>query len=211
MIEVPVLNKLALLLFVSISISAQGSSQTTRPTRPDPIQRELQRRFESEAIERVLAEGPHRRPDYERRALLTQIRQDFLQIQIVNDELQKSAANTRPLDLKLIAKSAAEIARCAQRLQGNLALPKNEEDLKSQEAKELIPKELTPSGLRLLLGVLNGAINAFVANPVFEKSGVVDAKLSAQASSDLGQIIEVSKQVKKSSERLKRSTVKPAI
>jgi pectate lyase len=184
------------------SMGVRGQGVTTPGTRgrTDPVQRELQRRFESEAIERALAASPRRRSEQERRMMLAQIREDFLRVQIVNDDLQKFA-RTGPLDLKVIAKSASEITKCAERLKDNLALPE------SEKASEL-PGWKAETGieqLRLLLPALSDLINAFVENPVFERSRVVDAKLSAQALRDLDQIILVSKRVKRSSEKLKRA------
>ena len=96
-----------------------GQSAPTPGTRgrTDPVQRELQRRFESEAIERALAARPGRPSDHERRTTLAQIKEDFLEIQIINDDLK---LNT---DMKSVARSASEINRRAARLKHNLSLP----------------------------------------------------------------------------------------
>lgn len=103
------------------SVRAQsGTTQGTR-ARLDPVQRELQRRFEAEAIEKALASTPRRRAEHEQRMVLLQIRMDFLRIQIVNDDLQTESRAAQP-DLKAIAESASEITKSAERLKGNLAL-----------------------------------------------------------------------------------------
>jgi hypothetical protein len=188
------------LLIGVVQSRGQSTSQGTR-TRPDPIQKELQRRFESDAIERALAGSPRGRAEADWRAVLLQIRQDFLRIQIINDKIQKSNLPAGALDLELTAKSTAEIVRCAQRLKINLALPKGEPAANSPLRKT----DLNAAELRASLSVLDNVINAFVANPVFERSGVVDAKLSVQAARDLEQIILVSKQLKRSSEKLRRA------
>ena len=85
------------------------------------------RRFESDAIEKALAESPRRGPDQQRRLILVQIREDFLQIQILNDDLVQ-AARADSLDLKVVAKGASEIAKRAERLRENLALPESESE-----------------------------------------------------------------------------------
>ena len=174
-----------------------GTPQATRRT--DPVQRELQRRFESEAIERALAENPHLRHEHERRLVLSASRQDFLRMQVVNDDLQKFASRTASFDLNAVARSSSEITKCAERLKKNLALPEIEKRSEHPGSKAEMGIEKLPSSL----SVLDELINSFVANPVFEKLGVVDARLSTQAHRDLDQIILVSKQVKKSSEQLK--------
>lgn len=175
-----------------------GTGQGTRG-RTDPVQRELLRRFESDAIERALAQGPRSAND-ERRLTLVQIKEDFLRIQIVNDELQR-AARASSVDLKLTGKFVAEISSRAKRLKDNLALPESE---KSPHSSDSNP-EPSIEQLRSSLTVLSNAIKEFVANPVFEKAGVVDAKLSARAGRDLEQIIAVSKRAKRASERLLRA------
>src|SRR6266853_1630870 len=98
--------------FGSIVGPACGQSVPTPGTRgrTDPVQRELQRRFESEAIESALAARPRRSSDHDRRIIMAQIKEDFLQIQIVNDDLKQQT------DMKSVTRSAAEINRRARRL-----------------------------------------------------------------------------------------------
>jgi hypothetical protein len=188
--------------FAMMSSAVHGQTGTTQGTRgrTDPVQRELQRRFESEAIEQLLAEGSRRRDEHGRRRILAQIKEDFLRLQIVDDEVQKYASVDSP-DLEAISKFAAEIAKLAERLKINLALPNNESTSEFSESKS----EEGIEQLRRSLAVLRQSINSFVENPVFERAGVVDAQLSLKARRDLEQIIEVSKQVKKRSETLMRS------
>ena len=181
-------------------VHAQSGTAPGTRGRTDPVQRELQRRFESEAIEQALAEGPRRGSKPERRRIVAQIKEDFLHIQIVNDELRR-VTGLGPLDLEAISKSAGEIAKVARRLKDNLALPQIESIAKSAEPKA----EADPEGLRLSLSLLSNSIMAFVENPLFEKSGVVDAQLSLKALRDLRQIIGVSRQLKRSSDRLRRA------
>src|SRR6266516_3670335 len=91
--------------FGSIAGPVCGQSVPTPGTRgrTDPVQKELQRRFESEAIERALAARPGRPSDHERLTTLAQIKDDFLQIQIINDDLKQQT------DMKSVARSASEI------------------------------------------------------------------------------------------------------
>jgi hypothetical protein len=184
--------------FTSVCAQA-GTPQGTR-ARLDPVQRELQRRFESEAIEKALAPTPRRRAEHEQRMVLLQIRMDFLRIQIVNDDLQAESRSVQP-DLKAIAKSASEIAKRAERLKSNLTLP----GIKGRQSLPDLKVEMGVKQLRGALSVLSNSIAAFVENPVFENVGVIDATLSTQALRDLTKIIEVSKQVKRGSERLQRA------
>jgi len=159
------------------------------------VQRELQRRFESEAIESALAARPRRSSDHERRIIMAQIKEDFLRIQIINDDLKLQT------DIKSVARSAAEINRRAGRLKVNLSLP----EASATSALRAAGADNGPDQLRSLLSSLSNSINRFVENPVFESAKVIDARLSEQAGRDLRQIIELSKQIRKSAERPSRA------
>lgn len=191
---------LAFVFVVVPSVCGQGGSPTGSRGRTDPVQRELERRFESEAIERALAKTPRHRAEHEQRMVVLQIKLDFLRIQTINDDLKIASQAGLP-DLKAVTKSASEITKCAKRLKENLALPGIDKREQSADAKV----EMGIEQLLAALEVLNKSINAFVENPVFERSGVIDAELSLQARRDLEEIIEVSKLVKRSSEKLFRA------
>jgi len=187
-------SAIAMMLVLAAAASAQsGATPATRP-RLDPFQREQQRRIESEAIEQALAERPRLRDKRQQRFVLAQIKEDFLQIQVVNNGLQKTAARSAPADLKTISKSAVEINKRAARLKENLSLP-------GAGAADSISSSETLPGMVTALGK---SIEMFVENPVFEKLGVIDAKLSAKASRDLEEIILVSQRVKRIAEKLER-------
>jgi hypothetical protein len=187
---------------VIIPVYAQTGTTPATRGRTDPVQRELQRRFESEAIEQALAEGPRHRDQTERRRILSQIKEDFLRLQIVNDELRKFRTSGSVLDLEAISKSAGLITKLARRLKDNLALPQVEKIAEFSEP----PAETETEQVRLSLSVLSNSINAFVENPLFAKAGVVDAQLSLKALRDLQQVIGVSKQLKRTSADLKRAS-----
>ncbi len=195
-----------ILAAIIVPAAIHGQTGTTQGTRgrTDPVQRELQRRFESEAIEQALAEGPRHRDGSERRRILAQIKEDFLRIQIINDELRKFRTSGSVLDLEAISKSAGQIAKLARRLKDNLALPQIESIAEFSEPMA----ESETEQVRRSLSVLSNSINAFVENPLFAKAGVVDAQLSLKALRDLQQVIGVSKQLKTTSEQLKKAELR---
>src|SRR5436190_23988293 len=119
-----VLNALcgSLLLVTSSAAAQTATSPATR--RPDPIQGELQRRFEAEAIEKVLARRPQGANAHEHRILLDQIRKDFLRIQVIDHELKKERVGPNEPDLKVVSGYVAEIKRRSERLKDDLSLPK---------------------------------------------------------------------------------------
>lgn len=168
------------------------------------MQREMQRQLEREMMERALEAELSSPSERDLRLALAQIKEDFLRIQVVNHELLRAASRGGELDLKLVAKSASEIKKRAERLKRNLALPEPEKR----------PKGLTaeawgePEQLRSSLSALDALILRFVNNPVFKSVTIVDAQLSAKARRDLEEIIELSSQLKKGSEQLHKAAQK---
>jgi len=198
------LSSLLLALFLPLSFSyAQQSSPASTAGRPDTLRLEQRRQLERQMIERALAEqsaGARRSP----RLALAEFRADFLSLQIANNELFKSVSSAGPLDLKVVAKSAAEIRRLSKRLKTNLIIPKTKEAAKDSKV-DVGPRV---ERLRSSLVTLDSLILDFVSNPVFESAKVVDIPLSIKARRHLEEIIELSGQIKKSSEKLTQATVK---
>jgi vacuolar-type H+-ATPase catalytic subunit A/Vma1 len=178
-----------------------------RSGRTDKIQRELQRQVEMQLIEQALMEGNSRHVKRYQPQVLDQIREDFLQIQIIDREVIRGRALADQFDLHLVAKSAGEIRKRSSRLKENLALLRSEAPPADRSRAAV---EATREGLRTSLAELSDLIEEFVSNPMFEQSKVVDARLSSKARRDIEAIIELSRQVKRSSEKLQSSkTVNP--
>ena len=154
-------------------------------------------------IEKTLSEAPkeaRRSP----RVILAQFKTDFLGLQIVNNDLMKAISSGAALDLNFVGKSAAEIRKLARRLKANLALPETSGTPKHPKAHA----EFGLDQLRPTLLTLDQLILDFVSNPVSESAKVIDAELSAKARRDLEQIIELSGELKKGSERLRLAAAK---
>lgn len=199
----PVFSAAATLLLLSIcAVGAQGQSQQLRTA-----EREARERMERDAAETEeremtfeLAERYHRSGDQHRepRLALGQIREDFLRLQAVNNDLAKSVGGGGQLDLKLVAKSASEIRKRAGRLKLNLALPEAEGGEKSPAAA--VPADVEQ--LRVALSRLDGIVLRF-ANALHAKGlAHLDAVSSARLRLDLEAIIGLSERVKKGSEKL---------
>ena len=194
-----VLALLALAFALAPFVRGQGSTPPQgRPARPDPVQREMQRQLDMLMIEKALADG-HRRPVQRYAPLvLEEIRADFLRIQIVDRQLARAGSVPDRLDLGFIARSMGEIRKRTSRLKRNLELPKGSPVDQTRLAVE--PKI---ESLRSSLSGLSNLIEEFVSNPIFEAAKLADAPLSAKARRDLEAIIELSGEIKRSSEKLK--------
>lgn len=147
-----------------------------------------------ELIERYHRSGEQRDP----RLAFAQIREDFVRLQVVNNDLARAVAGAGQLDFKLVAKSASEIKKRAERLKDNLVLPEATEGEKSPAA----PAPTDMEQLRAALSRLDGIILRF-ANDLHAK-GVrrFDAQSSVKLRSNLEEIVALSGRVKKSSEKL---------
>jgi citrate lyase gamma subunit len=135
------------------------------------------------------------------RQIYAQISEDFLQLQVVNSKLMQAVLDGGALDLTFVAKSASEIKKRAGRLKENLLLPEPEKGSK----RPTVEVGAEAVQLRSSLSALGELIYGFVRNPVFKEANVADVQMLAKARRDLEVIIELSAQVKKSSEKLHKA------
>lgn len=131
-----------------------------------------------------------------------QIREDYKQLQVVNNDLARAVSGGAALDFKYVAKSASEIRKRAARLRENMVLPEVEKP--SGPAKE----EAGAERLKSALSTLDQLVLDFVNNPIFERARTADVQMSTKARRDLESIIELSDHIKKSSERLSKGAQK---
>lgn len=130
-----------------------------------------------------------------------QVSEDFLRIQVVNSELMQAVTAGGALDLAFVAKSASEIKKRAGRLKGNLMLPEPEKGA----GRAAVEVGAEAGQLRSALSALGELIYGFVRNPVFKEAKVADVEMLTRARRELDAIIELSGQVKKSSEKLHKA------
>ena len=195
----PVLGTAAALLFAACAAAAQA--QQMSPAERAARERMARDAAESEERELMLAmtERDHRSGERrEPRLALAQIREDFTRLQVVNNDLTRVVSGGGQLDFKLVAKSASEIKKRAERLKENLALPEAAEGEKVPAS----PPPADPEQLRVALSRLDGIVLRFT-NALHAKGvGRFDAQSSARLRLDLEAIIGLSGRVKKGSEKL---------
>jgi hypothetical protein len=156
--------------------------------------------YQREMRLRSLTTDSKKRDDKQQRLLLTQIKEDFEQIQQINNETMRTISNSETLDYKLISSTFGEINKRAKRLKTNLSIPEAEE-------KPVI-KTAASNGdqLKESLLELDDLIMSFVTNPLFQNPSVIDVELSARAGRDLEGIIYMSQNVKKTAEKLDKAS-----
>jgi len=160
-----------------------------RPIGPSARERDLMyRELGLRNLERV-----DRRSPEERRLAMAKIKEDFKQIQVLNNDVMRSLSSSQTPDYKLIVKATDEMKKCALRLKTNLYLPESEKDAKlAKPQDDKHQPQLAPA-----LSSIDSLIASFVANPVFKSPGVIDVQFSAKARRDLDRIITLSERAQR--------------
>ena len=191
----------AALAFVALS-PAPARAQTRRADRVAArAEMEMRQRMLWD-LEKLKRDRPTRtpvaRPDY------GEVAEEFKQLQLVNYSLAGVADPKVPLDFARVRKESGEVRKRAARLKGYLSLPEAEDSKKQEKVAEI----QTPEALRAAVVRLDGLVNSFAWNPVFQKPDVIDLEHSTRASRDLAGIISLSEQIRKSAEELGQSIAK---
>ncbi|HVF86329.1 MAG TPA: hypothetical protein VM866_02010 [Pyrinomonadaceae bacterium] len=194
-------------------VIAQGTlvvaqQRGTSATNPAERMRSNQTRIvERESIKSDMKASADPKRGTEELATLKQVGEDFTRIQTINNELTRQVAAGGGIDYKLIASRVAEINRRAARLKSNLVLPRLDES-REQDASGRQKNHGTvgAEGMKAALLILGDRITSFTSNPYFTMPQVVDAKRLAAARRDLEAVIQLSKDIRKSAERLSKNS-----
>jgi hypothetical protein len=201
----------ALILMSAFALTAQGqqsgpsTAQAERERQRDAIirdQLEQERELMLRMTEKLRDSAP---PTRTPRLAFAQIREDYVRLQIINNELAQAVAASTTLDLKLIAQSTSEIKKRADRLKDNLVLPEPES---GDETRPKTTVGTEPEQLKSALGTLDRLILKMVRNPLFRNPKLIDATQSTQVRLELEEIVELSGQLKKRSEQLSKAAQK---
>jgi len=130
---------------------------------------------------------------------LAQVQKDFTRLQMVNKDLVFSISDKRDLDFKFVGRFVDEIRERSARLNDTLALP-------SVDKSEIPVTQSADNSMRLKLSVLRlgNLIYNFTNNPFFEEPGVVNTDGTLRARRELMEIVELSGQIKKDTEKLEK-------
>lgn len=196
----PVLSAAAVLLLATCALGQFPPGRPSERTSRETMAREAAESDEREMMlaltERYHRTGEQREP----RLAFAQIKEDFVRLQVVNNDLAKTVSGGGRLDLKLVTKSASEIKKRAERLKDNLALPDETGGVK-------IPASAPPADLeqlRTALSRLDGIVLRFANTLHAQGIRRFDAEFSARLRRDLEAISSLSERIKKSSEKLAR-------
>lgn len=188
-----------LLAMLAISVRAQHPTQPTDTTNPEKLQQQQQSQRELQL--RNLANQAEATKDPKRlQELGAEVEQDFQRILILHNQLARFILNDKPLDYGFVSDASAEIKKRASHLQKTLAL--NKPDEQDQERHS----DFADARIRDAVATLCSEIKSFVTNPIIDKPGTVNASELMRARRDLQDVIELSNNLKKSADRLKKTS-----
>jgi len=180
-----ILLVLATVVLIATSSYGQGSSKAPGAlgnSQLDMQSREWALTHVSDEVSKHF--GPQNKPS------LPQMREDFHQLQVVNNELMKSVFVKNSIDPKRLVASITEIRKRATRLKASLALGESEGELERKtNAMNCAPPEKFELSPTLLL--MDRAVMNFVNNPLFQQPKVLDSKLAIKAENDLGEVLRL--------------------
>lgn len=191
----------AALSLASWSVPVRAQRGAARPTsaerRVEQVTRQAQQ-YEREELAREM-KGARENPEERRRAqaAVTQIKHDFEHLQAGYNRIVLASKSGPGFDYDSVSGAVDEVHKCATRLKSSLALPRPQPD-------EARPESAGPGGLKESLLALRKHIYSFVANPLFERPGVLDVELAGKAGRDLDRIIELSEAIRKNGDKSKK-------
>jgi hypothetical protein len=157
------------------------------------VQQNIQNRERVLSSLRTEANRSSNEIERERRLFQQALKQDFRQLQIVNNEVMKQAflrsSNTsEEIKRKEIRSGLGEMQDVARRLRTNLRLP----EVKTAR-KAASPESTFNAGLL----ILDETVSKFVENPIFQQPRVLDAEMSFRAAEDLDEILRLTEALRK--------------
>ena len=138
--------------------------------------------------------------DSVRLAALKQIKEDFKNIQGLNNTMMAKAWSREELDYDYISDKVSQIRAKAVRLKTNLSLPEAED----VEKKQLDSMVTGVKEFRAALLLLDRSIMSFVTNPLFKEGNVVEVNLATKASRDLETVVQLTNRIKKAASALNK-------
>ena len=204
---------IAVLLMLSIPANVTGQSGNRNQAPPQPGSPKpgdelrppsiRERQFRMMEMEREVAQPLT--PE-EQKLALSQIAEDYKQIQIINNKMMAGVMGSDTPKYVSVIETLGDIRNRATRLKRNLGLANVEPD---KTGKGEYKPARTVQDMKSALLALDGWIMSFVNNAMFKNPEVVDVKDAAKAKRDLELIIESSQLITKDADRLNKSSNKP--
>ena len=129
------------------------------------------------------------------------IKDDFRDLQSLNNKMMADAWLQDTLDYSSIADMVGKIRGKANDLKDGLSLPESE----ASQTVAKLPAVTTIRQFREELLLLDKTLMSFVNNPVFQAANAVDVNQAKKASIDLDQVISLTNDLKQNAQKLRKS------
>lgn len=182
---------IALILAGSFSaVRGQGNAERARAIERADLDRIL-----------LLAVPKDKESEAMRLSRYKKIKDDFRDLQALNNKMMADAWAQDALDYSSIADMVSKIRGRASDLKDSLALPESENpQTATKTATVTTVRQFREQMLRL-----DKTIMSFVNNPVFQAANTVDVDLAKKASADLEQVLSLTQDLKQNAQKLRKS------
>src|SRR4030095_11159738 len=168
------------------------------------VNAERARAIERAEMDRLLlwALPKDKEPEAVRLNRFKKIKDDFRDLQSLNNKMMADAWLQDALDYSSIADMVSKIRSKANDLKEGLSLPESEKP----DTESKMPTVTTARQFREQLLLLDKTLMRFVANPVFQAANTVDVNQAKKASDDLEHVISLTNNLKQTAQRLRKAT-----
>lgn len=188
------------LLFIALILAGSFSAVSGQGR---GVNAERARAIEQAEMDRLLLWAvPKKESESSRLSRFKKIKDDFRDLQALNNKMMADAWSQETLDYSSIADMVSKIRGKAGDLKEGLSLPESEN---SQTAAKT-PAVTTVRQFREQLLLLDKTVMSFVNNPVFQANNTVDVNLAKKASQDLEHVLVLTVDLKQTAQKLRKST-----
>jgi len=192
-----------LLTVTSVNIQAQQAGRN-RPSATDEARAIIRADLDRELLLNAIL-PPNKDAEAARQAVLKQVREDFKQLQALNNKMMAETWSKPSLDYAFVSDMISHIRGKASRLRLNLNLPQPD------ATEKPVPNKIisNASEFRAALMVLDRTIMNFVSNPLFQHPNMIEIKQGADARRDLETVISLTDDLRKTASRLVKAPHSP--
>jgi hypothetical protein len=198
-------SQLALLLPVLfILMTSIVETRGQRAGLNQPSMRDRVRAIQRADMDRLLifSTPAKKESDSGRAAVMKQIREDFRDLQGLNNKMMAEAWARETLDYSFVSDMVSRIRGKATRLKLNLNLP----DAGNFEKPAKVHNVDTAREFRALLLILDQTIMQFVTNPLFKTANTLEVNQASKARRDLEKVISLTADLKRTASRLDKTS-----
>jgi len=193
--RLPFFSVTILLAVTSVNIRGQQSGRN-RPTMRDQVRAITRADLDRELLLKTLPANHD--TEIARQAVLKQIREDFKELQALNNKMMAEAWSKPGLNYAFVSDMVSHIRGKASRLRLNLNLPE------PNATEKPVPNKTISSAteFRAALIVLDRTIMNFVSNPLFQHPNMIEIKQGTDARRDLETVISLTEDLRKTASRM---------